>query len=222
MSKLNSFNMTRLAVHGWLGIAFMTCLSARAESAQQVLTMQTHAAFFSTEMHQKIALDPQVFILEPTAPAAVGAQGIKHLAGLRNALMTDAPNLPLLDASGRALGMTLGAWLGAKGDVIFSTQANGQQKVTLILSGLKPKGHYSLFENHFDQKPLGFTPLDGDGVDNDFIADNNGKAVVNTVAPTPLTHANAVLLVYHSDQKSHGKLRGEIGSNAFHQLIVRP
>ena len=33
--------------------------------------------------------------------------------------------------------------------------------------------------------------------------------------------ANAVLLVYHSDRKTHGPSRGRIGINAHHQLIAR-
>ncbi|MFC5429767.1 hypothetical protein ACFPTO_13310 [Paraburkholderia denitrificans] len=49
-----------------------------------------------------------------------------------------------------------------------------------------------------------------------------GNAVLTTIAPAPLTHDNAVLVVYHSDGKSHGKLRGDIGVTAHHQLIARP
>ncbi|KJK11420.1 hypothetical protein UB46_41105, partial [Burkholderiaceae bacterium 16] len=123
---------------------------------------------------------------------------------------------------GVPLNMSLGAWLNAKGQVILTPRPNGREKVTVILSGLKPHGHYSLFENHFDQKPVGFTPLDGNGTDNDFVADAEGKAVLTTVSPTTITHNNAVLVVYHSDGKTHGRMRGEIGVNAHHQLIARP
>jgi hypothetical protein len=118
--------------------------------------------------------------------------------------------------------MSLGAWLVANGEVILTPQVNGQEKVTVILSDLKPGGHYSLFENHFDQKPVGFTPLDGTGEANNFVADITGKAVITTIAPAPLTHDNAVLVVYHSDGKTYGKSRGDIGVNAHHQLIARP
>jgi hypothetical protein len=81
---------------------------------------------------------------------------------------------------------------------------------------------YSLFENHFDQKPVGFTPLDGAGTDNDFVAGPDGRAVKTLTAPAPLTHDNAVLVVYHSDGKSHGTTRGMIGVDAHHQPIARP
>jgi len=197
-------------------------LPAHAADEGRVLSFETHAAFFSTETHQKVPLDPQVFVTEAGAPAGVGPQGIQRSAGLRNALVADAPATPIMNATGQSLGMSLGAWLGANGQVILTPQADGREKVTVILSGLKPNGHYRLFENHFDQKPVGFTPLDGNGTDNNLVADAEGKAVHTTISPASITHDNAVLVVYHSDGKAHGKLRGEIGVNAHHQLIVRP
>ena len=104
----------------------------------------------------------------------------------------------------------------------MTPQPDGRERVTVILSGLKPHGRYSLFENHFDQKPVGFTPLDGNGTDNNVVANAEGKAVLTTMSPTAITHDNAVLVVYHSDGKTYGKLRGDIGINAHHQLIARP
>ena len=195
---------------------------AHAAGEPQTLDFEPHAAFFSTETHQQAPLDPQVFVADAGAPAAVGPQGIKRSAGLRNALLADAPTVAIMNASGQSLGMSLGAWLAAKGQVLLTPQPDGREKVTVVLSGLKPDGRYSLFENHFDQKPIGFTPLDGNGADNDFVADAQGNAVHTTICPTTITHDNAVLVVYHSDGKAHGKLRGEIGVNAHHQLIARP
>ncbi len=205
-----------------VGLGSLTAMAAHAATESRVLDFETHAAFFSNETHQKSPLDPQVFVAAQGAPAAVGPQGIKREAGVRNALIADAPTLPIMSASGQPLDMSLGAWLNAKGQVILTPQPNGREKVTVILSGLKPHGHYSLFENHFDQKPVGFTPLDGNGTDNDVVADAEGKAVLTTVSPTTITHNNAVLVVYHSDGKTHGRMRGEIGVNAHHQLIARP
>lgn len=186
------------------------------------LVMETHAAFFSSETKQKSPLDPQVFVSSPGSAAAVGPQGIKHEAGLRSALIADNPALPIMTATGKSLDMTLGAWLSAKGEVILTGQPSGSQKVTVVFSGLKPNGQYSLFENHFDEKPIGFTPLDGKGTDNNFIADRQGNAAVTTYAPKPLTSDNAVLLVYHSDGRTHAQSRGAIGVDAHHQLIVKP
>ncbi|WP_432258064.1 hypothetical protein [Cupriavidus sp. TMH.W2] len=205
-----------------VGLGSFSAVGALAGSESQVMNFETHASFFSNETHRKTPLDPQVFVAAPSAPAAVGPQGIKRSAGLRNALISDEPSLPVMNASGQPLDISLDAWLGAKGTVILTPQPDGREKVTVILSGLKPHGHYSLFENHFDQKPVGFTPLDGNGTDNNFVADAKGKAVMTTISPSITTHDNAVLVVYHSDRKAHGKVRGEIGINAHHQLIARP
>ncbi|MGF6638383.1 hypothetical protein [Paraburkholderia sp. 35.1] len=200
----------------------LSALGAHAADEAKVLPFETHAAFFSRETQQKTPLDPQVFVEQPGAPAATGPQGIKRSAGLRNALIADTPTLPLKTATGQRMNLTLGAWLGARGEAILTPQPDGREKVTVVLSGLKPNGHYSLFENHFNEKPIGFTPLDGSGQDNDLVADAEGNAALTTIAPVPLTHDNAVLVVYHSDGKSHGKQRGEIGVTAHHQLIARP
>ncbi len=63
-------------------------------------------------------------------------------------------------------------------------------------NGLKPQGHYSLFENHFDQKPIGFTPTDGTGKTNNLVAKADGTATITMTLPHMPTHDNAVLLVY--------------------------
>lgn len=206
--------------------AIALLFSAAAVPAQaegtRVLPLETHAGFFSNEVKMKPALDPQVFVKAPTAAAATGPQGIKHVAGFRNALVADDSALPIFTADGKALEMTLGQWLAAKGDVVLTPVAGGAERVNLALTGLKPNGQYSLFENHFDQKPVGFTPLDGSGTDNGFVASADGRAAVSVISPTLLSHDNAVLIIYHSDAKTHGKSRGEIGLNAHHQLIARP
>lgn len=222
MRLLEKLTFRRVLAASMMTIGVLTWGAAKATEERRVLSFDTHAAFFSAETRQKQPLDPQVFVAAPGAPAAVGPQGVKHAEGLRNALISDEPSLPVLNAMGTPLGMPLGAWLAAKGQVILTPQANGTEKVTVIISGLKPKAKFSLFENHFDQKPIGFTPLDGNGMDNNFVADANGKAVVTTISPSMITHDNAVLVVYHSDSKTHGKVRGEIGVNAHHQLIARP
>lgn len=56
----------------------------------------------------------------------------------------------------------------------------------------------------------------------EFTAGANGEATVTTVTPAPITHDNAVLVVYHSDGIQHGMARGTIGIDAHHQLIARP
>ncbi len=213
--KMKLFSL--LFVFGGLGLQAL----ARAEESK-VLQLQTHADFFSTETHQVPVLDPQVFVAAPGAAEMVGPQGIHHVAGIRNALVADAASLPIVNAADKSLDLSLGAWLSAKGEAILTPLPDGREKVTVVMSGLKPGGHYSLFENHFEQKPVGFTPLDGNGSDNSFVADRSGKAEISMIAPSRLTHDHAVLLVYHSDGRAHGTSRGAIGVDAHHQLIGRP
>jgi hypothetical protein len=209
-----------IVLTSWSAISVLGFNKAYAQD--QVLNFETHAEFFSDETHQKQPLDPQVFVVESAADGALGPQGIYHVAGLRNALISDEASLPIRTATGKPIGMTLGQWLAATGTVIVRSMPNGREKVVVIASGLEPNGHYSLFENHFDRQPVGFTPLDSKGVDNSFVANADGRAVITVVAPTEITHQNAVLLVYHSDGKAHGSSRGEIGVTAHHQMIARP
>jgi hypothetical protein len=59
-------------------------------------------------------------------------------------------------------------------------------------------------------------------MENRSVAGANGKAVVTTVSLSTITPDNTVLVVYHSDRKTRGEVRREIGINAHHQLIARP
>ena len=188
--------------------------------AAQALSLKfvTHAAFFSAESKQPEVMDPHAFVVDPTKAEAVGPQGIKHAAGYRPARVeADARSTPVYTADGRTLGFDLGAWLGVE-----IADKDGGFALKATFRGLKPGGAYSLFENHFDQKPVGFTPIDGDGMTNSFTAGADGSTRIALRLTHMPTHANAVLLVYHSDGKAHGLERGQIGVNAHHQLIARP
>jgi hypothetical protein len=196
-------------------------ITAYAQTPTMV-PFESHAQFFSDELAQPHGLDPQVFVIAADAPAAHGLQGIDHVAGIRNAWIDDPAAQPIYDARGRPLSMTLGKWLGAQGMVTLTPRQDGREDVFVSLTGLKPGARFSLFENHFDQRPIGFTPLDGAARTNSFRADALGDATVRVVAPALLTHESAVLVVYHSDGRAHGEERGEIGVNAHHQLIARP
>ena len=187
------------------------------------LPFQTHAAFFSNETRQAAPIDPQVFVADPASPAATGPQGIRHVAGFRPALIqSDPPSTALSNADGKPLGFTLGVWLGATGHMTMTPRKAGGETVKASFQRLRPRAEYSLFESHFDQTPIGFTPLDGKGTANSFRTDARGNARITVTTPDTLTHANGVLVVYHSDGRAHGGSRGEVGINAHHQLIARP
>ena len=206
-----------------LALALTLVGTAATDAADsQRLTFTIHAAFFSSETKQPKAVDPHVFVQDPASAAATGPQNIQHIAGVRPAFMEqDAKTAPLFNAKGESLGFDFGQWLEANGRVTITPSANGKAKISAQFRKLRPGGSYSLFENHFDQQPVGFTPLDGAGKANNFVADKKGASRVTLTAPQMLTHANAVLLVYHSDKTFHGDQRGEIGVTAHHQLIAR-
>ena len=180
----------------------------------------THAAFFSLESKQPNLLDPQVFVADPAAIQATGPQNIVHIAGYRPAFGVEDATTPIYNAEGKPLGLKLGAWFSARGIAVITpsgTTTNG----VFAFAGLIPDGHYSLFENHFSESGVTFTPLDGTGTTNSFVATHDGNANIRLTIPGTVTHAEGLLLVYHSDGMDHGMQRGQLGITAHHQLIVR-
>ena len=198
----------------------MPCSFAWAQTTAARLEFTTHAAFFSQETRQSEPIDPQVFVKDANAKAGNGPQNIQHIDGFRPAHLADPANTPVFTAQGKALGFKLGQWLGPRGKLTLLPQTEGAT-VQVRLSGLIPNGIYSLFENHFDQKPVGFTPLDGKGTTNSFKADGKGVASLTVHASQMPTNVNAVLVVYHSDHLTHGESRGEIGITAHHQMLAK-
>ena len=197
----------------------MTRVAAATQTGQD-LQFILHAVFFSDETHQVKPLDPHAFVKDASAPAAVGPQNIPHAASFRPALVAGPLDVEAFNAQGKSLGFTVADWFAAKGSVHIKPSGDGA-KIACRFTQLRPNGVYSLFENHFDQEPIGFTPSDGTGKGNSFTADANGSATISLLSPRPLTHDSAVLLVYHSDNTAHDTERGEIGVTAHHQIIVR-
>jgi hypothetical protein len=219
---MRSLNMRPLTVA--LATAGLLFASAAGGFAASPLKMNfvTHAAFFSGETKQPKALDPQAFVRDSAAEAATGPQGIKHAAGVRPALIDQDPKSSMLyNAEDKPLGFDLQTWLSASGSVTI-TEQGGKPVLEANFKGLKPNAQYSLFENHFDHTPVSFTPMDGTGKTNSFVAQPDGSARVSMTLPDFPTHANAVLLIYNSDGQTHGLERGKIGIDAHHQLIARP
>ncbi len=180
----------------------------------------THAAFFSLESKQANLIDPQAFVADATATAGPGPQGIVHLGGVRPAYGVEDPATPVVNAQGRALGFNFGQWFGANGSVKL-TSSGSNTVAAFAFGGLIPNGRYSLFENHFSANGVTFTPLDGNATTNSFTASRDGRAALTLTVPGVVSHAEGLLLVYHSDGHDHGMQRGELGITAHHQLIVR-
>jgi hypothetical protein len=182
----------------------------------------THAAFFSAEMNESQVIDPHIFVQDPAVPQAVGPLGIKHAAGLRPALIEQDPKTAsLYTADGKPMGMTLGEWLRGSFSISI-TNPGGGTRLNATFSGLKPQGHYSLFERHSDQTPTAFTPVDGMGISNSFIAGADGGAKLSIKLARPLPSTSTVVLIYNSDNQAHGLERGHIGFDAHHLVMTRP
>ena len=208
-----TFAASVFAAAATFGVApFAMPRTARAAQSGLDLPFILHADFFSNETHQAEPLDPHVFVRDASAPAAIGPQNIAHVAGFRPALLAGPLDGEVFNAQGKSLGFTLAAWFAAKGTVHIAPGGDGD-RLDCRFTQLRPNGVYSLFENHFDQKPIGFTPSDGTGKANSFTADANGAAAISLLSPRRLTHDNAVLLVYHSDNQTHGEQRGEISGH---------
>ena len=169
-----------------------------AASSETIHSFVMHAAFFSVETHQPQLVDPNVFIAASGVPAGTGPQEIVHVAGVRPAFPTDDAATDARAADGRPLGFTLGTWFGARGTIVIDMSLPNSPRIRATFNGLQPGGMYSLFEPHFAASGITVT-LRG-----------------------ALTHANAVVLVYHSDGASHGTERGRPGFDAHDQLIYRP
>ena len=215
MHFFRSLTATLIALAGMTALA-----SAQSEPHAKTYAFLTHAAFFSVESKPANLIDPQVFVRDPDAPAATGPQGIPHVAGYRNALGVDNPTLDIENARGAPLHMTLAQWFGARGTVKLMP-SGGDTMAKFSFEELVPNGHYSLFENHFSPTGVTFTPADGTATTNSFTATANGTARIELRVPGAVTHAEALLLVYHSDGMDHGMQRGALGVNAHHQLITR-
>ena len=186
-----------------------------------LLTFVSSGQYYSSQMPGTPAADPQVFVKDATAQAAVGLLGIAHDAGYRPALLGDSPDTPLFSASGAPLGIVLKQWVAARGSVEIAQTSRALQTVTVRLEGLSAYGVYSLFETRGDTQLERYAPLDGAGGSNSFIADAGGSATVSVQVSPPLTHADAISVFFHSDGQSHGLSPGAPGVTAHQQLILR-
>jgi len=182
---------------------------------------QLHMAFFSRETGQPRVIDPQMFVATPGAPASVGPQMIRHVAGVLPVLANASAGTPLRDALGRLFGVTLGHWEAARGTATLTCQG-GSASLVSRFTELLPRAAYSLFIVHLQvQGPRRFTPLGApDGRGSAFVTGTTGTwTETSTVAPC-LTPAEAVVLVWDSDGRAHGAGIGEPGVTAHNQLIA--
>jgi len=196
-----SKRIKRFLVSTFFGLSLAlsgTAPGGAQSSVSATYAFLTHAAFFSLESKQMNLVDPQVFVTDPAAVAATGPQGIPRAAGVRPAFGVDDPHKPALQAEGRSLNFSLGQWFGARGTVTLApapAPAGGTTNATFRFDGLVRGGRYSLFENHFSDPGVTFTPLDGSGTTNSFTSGSDGAATIQVTIPGAVTHAEGLLLV---------------------------
>jgi hypothetical protein len=125
-------------------------------------------------------------------------------------------------AKGKALGVTLGEWLKARGTGKYS-YANGVGHLDLEFTGLVPNGVYTLWHAFIALPPT--TPFSGtldlplgarDGTESVFRADAEGNArFVHTFRPglqmSDVWTKSMLAVAYHSDGSTYGGVPGEFG-----------
>ncbi|MBV8170865.1 MAG: hypothetical protein JO219_02930 [Candidatus Eremiobacteraeota bacterium] len=165
--------------------------------------------------------DPQVFVKDATAQPGVGQEGIDHDAGLRPAQVSaDPPTMPLFNARGAPLGVTIGQWMSAGGTLVIEPINASAQQVSISLHGLSRYGVYSVFVNRTPDSPGSDLPLDGAGTGNSVVADAGGTARVMLLVTPPLTTGSLITVVFHSDGASHAMSPGAPGVTAHVQLAA--
>ena len=208
-----------------LGLALL-CLtlfatSALAAGSAYQFTLEPHSTFFSTESHLSAVVDPQVFVVDAAAPAATGPQNIAHSAGYRPAAPgKDASSTPLYTAQGKALGVTLGAWLGATGSGTVTCTGN-TATVSAQLGGLIPHGLYQMTRLQFSPAGVKRTALgQADGAGSTFTAGATGSETFTAQLPFCPAATEGVVVAYVSDGATHGAALGDIGINLHNQLAA--
>jgi hypothetical protein len=193
--------------------------AARAAPAPPLLlTFEPYGVFFSRAAHQPIPIDPQVFQRAVGSVSGAGPQDIVHAPGVQPALLDAPPATPLYAADERPLGITLRAWLAARGTARVEARDPGP-RVTASFTGLVPGGTYSLFRRLGAARER-LAPLDGLGTSNTFDANSQGGGRAVVLASAPLLHGHGVVLVFHSDRQAHEMLPGAPGLTAHDQLIA--
>jgi hypothetical protein len=203
------------------GAATSAATAPGAPAGSAPTDYQLHMDFFSQESKQPAVLDPQVFIASPGTAAGTGPQMIPHAANVVPTPKAGPADTPLLGADGSALNTTRGAWEKAAGTVAFAC-ANGNKQATSTLTGLIPGATYSTFVVHLDvQGPGRFTPWgDAAGTTNNFTADTTGAAAPTNTVPGCTTTHEAIVIIWHSDGKTHGATPGQIGVTWHNSLIT--
>jgi hypothetical protein len=201
-------------------LAGAAAIAAAPGAVGQQLRFELYASYYSRQLQIVPAIDPQVFVSDPSVlVGGIGLQSIEHVAGLR-ALKLDDPDLPLFTAEGAHMAFTSKRWIAASGTGKLVDHGDGAQRIALSFEGLVVFGSYSLFKHVVGASGMALVPLDGTGRTSAFTADAGGSAKLEVRTPQPLDLHGAITLVYNSDGKPHRDLPGPIGLTAHDHLIA--
>jgi hypothetical protein len=201
-------------------IAALFAASATPSSAQQQSWIfMTHAAFFADVTQGSDAIDPHVFVRDPSASAGSGPENIQHVAAFRpEDQATDDHTSPLYNADGKPLGFNIGQWLNSAGTVDAASSGMGDQ-LHFGFTGLVQSGHYDVFR--LNPTTGAIFPLDGAGTSNAFTATSLGTADFYVTTPAHITTFDRVLLIYNSDGMDHAMQPGAFGIDSHIELVLR-
>ncbi len=184
------------------------------------LHFELYASYYSNRLQIVPAIDPQVFVSDPSVlVGGIGLQNIEHIAGLR-ALKLEEPDSPLYTAEGVRMGFTSKRWIGANGTGSIIDLGDGAQRIALSFENLVVFGAYSLFKHVVGASGLTLVPLDGTGRTSTFTSDAGGSAKLEVHTPQPIDTRGAITLVFNSDGKPHRDAPGPIGLTAHDHLIA--
>lgn len=129
-------------------------------------------------------------------------------------------------AKGVALDITLGEWLAATGDGMYTVN-DGRATIDITFEGLVPEGIYTMWcveilmppDVAFFEQPCGAI----DGSENHVIVDEDGNATfqleMDAFPDSTETTIYEIALAYHSDGQTYGERAGEFGHNVHVQLV---
>lgn len=200
--------------------AALAAAGGRARAAGP-LAFELHGAYWSQREQIVPAVDPQVFVEDPSVTVGgIGLENIEHAAGLR-ALRMGEGRKQLFTADGVHLGFTSTKWLAASGTAeILDDDAAGSPVVVMRFHELIAFGVYSVFKQIPGATRTVNVPLDGTGKSSTFRATETGSAVVRVRSPQALDEATTLRLIYHSDGRVHGLDPGPLGIVAHEQLVA--
>lgn len=156
---------------------------------------------------------------EETAAADLPVYAASELVEHNLFATGDAPFGPF--PKGEALGMTLGEWLAASGEGVY-TVTGDRARLDMTYEKLVPNGVYTVWCTRTTFPP-NINVVDkacgaADGSQNTFVADAYGNGHftldLDTLPVSTAETVSVIAIAYHSDGKTYGAYTGDFGRNS--------